>query len=138
MKKFNMMFTAVLLVSLAACSKKDSTSPGTQTQTTPQKSKLEMVCQTWTLVETYEDGKLKTSGGTEKYQFTRQGKFKYYYNSAWEDIGTYDFPKDSASIRMSLMGSSMPTTMTLKTLTDTDLKTEFTSGGKTLNYNYKR
>jgi len=133
------MFTAVVLVSLAACSKKDSSSPtSNQSTTTPQKSKLEMVCQTWTLTETYEDGQLKSSGGTEKYQFTRQGKFKFLDNSSWEDIGTFDFPKDSASIRVFFMGSMTPTTMTLKTLSDTDLKTEFTSGGKTLNYNYKR
>lgn len=138
MKRFNTLFTAVLLVSLAACSKKDSTSPGDPAPATVQKSKLDMLCQTWTLTETYEDGQKKTSGGTEKYQFTRQGRFKFLDNSTWMDIGTFDFPKDSASIKVYFMGSSTPVVMTFKTLSDTDLKTEFTSGGKTLNYNYKR
>lgn len=138
MKRFNTLFTAVLLVSLAACSKKESTSPSEQTPATVKKSKIDMFCQTWTLAETYENGQMKTSGGTEKYQFTRQGKFKFLDNSSWTDIGTFDFPKDSASFKVYFMGTSTPVVMTLKTLNDTDLKTEFSSGGKTLNYNYKR
>jgi hypothetical protein len=138
MKKIHIITLAALIMGFAACQNKDETKPSSNNNTTPpKKSKLELLCQTWTLDETYEDGTRKTTGGTDKYQYTRQGQFKFYYNGSWMEIGTYDFTsKDSTAI--SVLFGSTPTIMALKTLDEKNLKTEFTSGGKKLNYNYKR
>ncbi len=131
---------AALLTGFAACQKKDDATPSNNVNNTPpKKSKLELLCQTWILEETYEDGILKTSGGTDKYQFTRQGNFKHLYNGTWSDIGTFDFTsKDSTAIALNLMGSSTSWITALKTMDEKNLKTEFMAGGKKLNYNYKR
>jgi hypothetical protein len=135
MKKVHII-TFALLMGLMACQKKDETTPNNN-NTPVKKSKLELLCQTWILEETFEDGVQKTSGGTGKYEFTRQGKFKFFTNGTWNDLGTYDFPnKDSASIGV-VFGSST-TIWTLKTLDEKNLKAEFMSGSKRLNYNYKR
>ncbi len=56
---------AALLAGFAAC-KKEPVTPSNNTGTTPKKSKLELLCQTWILDETYEDGTKKTSGGTDR------------------------------------------------------------------------
>ncbi len=142
MKKFHIITLAALLMGFASCQKKDSTAPAKNTGTNNQpvkKSKLELLCQTWTLDETYEDGVRKTTGGTGQYLYTRQGNFKFYTNGAWSDIGTYDFPsKDSVAIGVVFMGTSNTIVMSLKTLDEKNLKTEFIAGGKKLNYNYKR
>lgn len=135
MKKVQII-TFALLMGLVACKKKEETTPNNNS-TPAKKSKLELLCQTWILEETYEDGVQKTSGGTDKFEFTRQGKFKFYNNGVWNDLATFDFPnKDSASIGVSY-GSST-TIWTLKTLDEKNLKTEFMSGSKKFNYNYKR
>ncbi len=140
MKKIHIITIAALVMGFASCSKKSDPAPSTGNNAgTPKKSKLELLCQTWTLDETYEDGTRKTTGGTDKYQYTRQGSFKFYYNGAWTEIGTFDFTsKDSTAIAVNFMGSPTSTIMALKTLDANNLKTEFTSGGKKLNYNYKR
>jgi hypothetical protein len=138
MKKIYII-TIAALMGFAACGKKDATAPASNTNTPPKKSKLELLCQTWTLDETYENGTLKTSGGTGQYQYTMQGNFKFLSNGTWSNIGTYDFPsQDSTTIGVVFMGTSTTTIMKLKTLDEKNLKTEFTSSGKTMNYNYKR
>jgi len=137
MKKIHIITLLALVMGFTACStKKEDPSPSTN-NSTPKKSKLALLCQTWILDETYEDGVKKTSGGTDQYQYTKQGQFKFNYNGTWTDIGSYDFTsKDSTAI--SVLFGSTTTVMALKTLDDKNLKTEFMSGGKKLNYNYKR
>ncbi len=137
MKKNHFITLAVLLICFAACKKKDGTDPVNNTgNNTPKKSQLELLCQTWTLDQTYEDGTLKTSGGTDQYQYTKQGSYKMLQNGTWTDKGSFDFTSDSASVAM-LIGITT-TIWALKTLDEKTLKTEFTEGGKKMNYNYKR
>jgi hypothetical protein len=126
-----------IIAACAACkkeSKKEDVAP-----TVKPKSRLELLCQTWTLHETYENSVLKTSSGTGQYQFTRQGNFKHYYNNSWNDIGTFDFTgSDSTAISVVFMGSTNPIGMSLEQINETILNTRFNSGGKSYLYKYKR
>lgn len=132
--------TAFFAIAIASCKKtSDNNQTGSGNNTTPKISTLGRISQAWTLKETYEDGKPKTSNGTEQYRFDRAGNFSYYYNSKWENVGTYSFfDKDSNTLNILMMGSSIGSTWTIKSLTDTELKTEFYSGTKKMNYNFSR
>lgn len=128
---------AALIIGTQSCKKESKTE--TPTPQVKQKSKLELLCQNWILEETYENNVKKTSGGTDKYLFTRQGKFQFYYNNSWMDIGTYSFTgKDSTAISMLFTGSSSSTPMKITELTETKFAKEFVINGKTLLYKYKR
>lgn len=128
---------AVLLIALASCKKE--TGSDVKPEPVRQKSKLELLCQTWILNETYENNVQKTSNGTDKYIFTPQGQFKFYYNSNWMEIGTFDFTsKDSTAISVLFNGTSNPTVMTFQQIDEKVLNTSFVSGGKNFLYKYKR
>jgi hypothetical protein len=140
MKKIQIMMLAILITGLVACQKKDDVkSPSKSNNTIPQKSKKELLVQTWVLDETYTDGVRKTSGGTDQYQWSAFGSFKFLESGTWMEIGTYSFTsKDSNAISVKFTGTTTPVIMALKTLDEKSLKTEFMSGGKKFNYNYKR
>lgn len=128
---------AALIIGTQSCKKESKTE--TPTPQVKQKSKLELLCQNWILEETYENDVKKTSGGTDKYIFTRQGKFQFYYNNSWMDIGTFGFTgKDSTAISMLFSGTSTPTTMTIKELSETKFSKEFMVSGTKYLYKYKR
>lgn len=128
---------AALIIGTQSCKKDNKTE--TPTPQVKQKSKLELLCQNWVLDETYENNVKKTSAGTGKYNYTRQGNFQYYYNNAWTEVGTFSFTsKDSTAIAMLFSGSSTPTIMTIKELTETKFTKEFMYGTTTFLYKYKR
>ncbi len=128
---------AVVLIALASCKKE--TTNDVKPDPVKQKSKLELLCQTWILSETYEDNVQKTSNGTDKYIFTPQGQFKFYYNNSWMEIGTFDFTsKDSTAISVLFSGASNPYVMTFQQIDEKVLNTSFVSNGKNLLYKYKR
>lgn len=143
MKTKHLLYSAaIIVIAFTACKKSSgdpkNNNPG-NTNTTPKTSTLGKIAQTWTLKETYEDGVKKTSDGTGQYRFDRAGNFGFYYQNNWENIATYSFfDKDSNTMNVLFMGSSVGMTWTIKSLTDKELKTEFYSGTKKMNYNYVR
>lgn len=136
MMKLNVTIVVLAILSLQACSKKQ-TDPEPTGNPAVKKSKLELLCQVWTLTDVYADGTSVISGGTGKYRFTRQGKFQFMENGVWKDETTFDFSKDSASISVFVVGMS-PIPMALKILDDNNLKTESFESGKTYQHIYKR
>jgi hypothetical protein len=138
MKQIQLLVLSAIVIAFTACKKSTNDDPGPGTTTKPKASVLDQVCQTWILSETYENNVMKTTNGTGKYQFTRQGVFKYEYMGKWEDVGTFDFSSDSSSISMLFMGTSMPTTMKIKNLNEKAFDTEFTYGTTDYLYKYTR
>ena len=134
------MITGLILM-LASCS--DDTAvptPGPdQKNEEPEMGTLEKLAQTWVLTETYVNGEQQTSNGTKQYMFTEEGGFFVGANGTWSAIGSFDFENsDSLYINMLFTGLNNPVIMQLNTLTETELKTQFTNGSSTLNYNYSR
>lgn len=141
MKTIYLLMITGLVLMLASCSD-DSTVPTPnpdQQKEEPEMGTLEKLAQTWVLAETYENGQQKTSGGTQEYMFTEEGGFFVGANGTWNAIGSFTFENsDSLYINMLFTGLNNPVIMQLKTLTETELKTEFVTGSSTLNYNYTR
>lgn len=138
MKQIQLLVLSAIVIAFTACKKDKNEDPKPGTTNKPKVSVLDQLCQTWVLSETYENNVQKTANGTGKYQFTRQGAFKFEYNGKWEDAGTFDFSSDSSSISMLFMGTSSPTIMKIKTLSDKVLDTEFSFNTKNYLYKYTR
>lgn len=139
MKHYKLLLITAVILAFTACKKTEEKKDDSNQTPTPKVSTLESLCQTWVLHETYENNTIKTTNGTDKYQFTRQGGFLYLYNGKWENIGSYDFTsKDSSSISVLFMGTSSPTIMKLNQLDDKKLNTEFSYGSKNYLYKYTR
>lgn len=137
MKKTLLSIIAILTL-IAAC-KKENNNTGTPDPKPASPSKMDLLCNEWILRETFEDDVPKTTNGTGRYQFTRDGKFNYYNSGSWGTAGTYQFnDADSNSISVLFTGTSSSYWMTINTLDKTNLKTEFIAGGKKMNYNYIR
>ncbi|MCB9251586.1 MAG: hypothetical protein H6605_03915 [Flavobacteriales bacterium] len=140
MKKINLLSIVTILLVFAACQKESTpvTSVKNDDPVVKEKSKLELLCNKWTLKETYTDGVLTQKNGMGQYWFDRENIFNFYSNGEWTGIGTYYFiNKDSTSFSLYL-GTTTGFDVKIKSLTENELKTEFVTGGKTLNYNYVR
>jgi len=137
------LLATALIMTMSSCSD-DSVTPTPIQQNDnkeePELSIMEKIAQEWVLKETYRNGQAETTDGTTKYLFTEEGAFFFpMKDDSWQPIGTWTFAAaDSSSIDVIFMGSETPTNMELKTLTETELKTEFVVNGSTLNYNYVR
>jgi hypothetical protein len=143
-KAYLLMMVGCMLLTMVSCSED---APVTPTQTDdknddepkPELGTLQKLAQTWILEETYENGVQKTSGGTGEYLFTEEGAFFFNANGNWNAIASYEFTgSDSSTIAVTFTGTNVPIDMELKTLTESELKTEFVTNGNTLNYNYTR
>ncbi len=145
-KAYLLMMAGCLLFSMISCSEDAPVTPTQQNDDNqddkndkPELGTIEKLAQTWILEETYENGVQKTSGGTGEYLFTADGAFFFNSNGNWNAIGSYDFTgSDSTTIAVTFTSTNEPINMELKTLNETELKTEFVTNGNTLNYNYKR
>ena len=137
------LLATALILTMSSCSD-DSVTPTPIQQDDnkeePELSIMEKIAQEWVLKETFRNGQAETTDGTTKYLYTEEGAFFFLMNNDnWQPIGTWEFAAaDSSSIDVIFMGSETPTNMELKTLTETELKTEFVVNGSTLNYNYVR
>jgi hypothetical protein len=132
------ILAAALMIAAATSCKKPSTKDPVDNNP-PRVSQKALLCNTWILSETYEDDVQKTSNGNGKYQFTKEGEFQYWYNNAWNKLGTYTWnDKDSNSISVLFSGASMSYWWHIKKLDDKNYNTEFFVDGKKLNYNYTR
>ena len=133
------MAFAVLGLAMGSCSKEPAPTDnnGGNNNTTPKVSKMGMLCKSWILKETYVDGQQGTQNGTDQYRFSRDGKFDLYKNGAWNHLGTWNFnDKDSNSISMLFVGTSMSYWWTFTKFEETHLNTEFIIQGKKYNYHY--
>lgn len=122
-----------------SCKKDDGNTNNTGNNTPRTPSKMELLTKEWTLKETYKDGTLQTSNGTDQYRFDTNGKFMFKDAGTWKEIGTYKFnDKDSNSISTLFTGMSMSYWMELKKLDDKNCQTEFMANGHKLQYDYVR
>ncbi len=137
------LLATALIMTVRSCSD-DSVTPTPIQQDDnkeePELSIMDKIAQEWVLKETFRNGQAETTDGATKYLFTEEGAFFFLMNNdSWEPIGTWEFSvSDSSSIDVLFMGTEDPVNMELKTLTETELKTEFVVNGSTLNYNYVR
>ena len=138
MKPIQLLAFSAILIAFAACKKNKTEDPAPSTNNTTKGAVIDRLCQTWTLKETFENNVQKTLNGTDKYQFTRQGAFNYQYMGKWEQVGTFDFSKDSAYINMTFTGTSMPTRMDIKDLDEKVFNLQFLYDTTTYLYKYTR
>ena len=141
MKVKKLILIALFAVAFAACKDSSEDVTPTPTQVTPKTSKLTLLCNDWTLKETYVDDKLQNDNGTTQYRFTKNGKFLFKENGIWVEIGSYIFnDKDSSSltVNMGMGGATSEFWWYIKKLDAKSLNTEFAAGSQKLNYNYVR
>src|SRR5688572_26389708 len=130
-KKNNLIVLGILIL-FAACKKDSAGNNNTNNNNTtpPKVSQMSLLCNTWVLKETYENDVKKTSNGTGQYRFTTDGKFKYYTGGKWEDVGTWNFnDKDSNSLSVLFIGTSMSYWWYIKKLDATTYNSEFNISG---------
>jgi len=136
------LLATALIITVSSCSDDPVTPTPIQqdnNEEVPELSIMDKITQEWVLKETFRDGQPETTNGTTEYLFTEEGAFFFLVGSDnWEPIGTWQFASDSTSIDVIFTGTENPVNMELKTLTETELKTEFVVNGSTLNYNYVR
>jgi len=141
MKHFQLSFI-VALIAFTFSSCKDEPvvpAPNPKDEEVVLLSTLEKLAQTWILDETYQDDINQTKGGTGEYLYSEDGVFYFKSNDNWLAIGAYGFTGlDSTAINMTFSGASTAVLMDIKTLNESQLQTEFYSGGKKFNYNYIR
>ena len=139
LKNLFITLSTVLTLFIFSC-KKEETKTSNPTTNTPQvKSKKALLNRTWVLYETFEDGVLKSSNGTGKYEFNQYGNIRSDFSGTFQDIGTYKFTsKDSNYLSVLFNGTSSPYLWEIKELSETKFNTEFFANNKRLNYNYKQ
>lgn len=132
----------MLMICLLAYScKKEEATPTPPKTTTPKTSVMSLLNNEWVLKETYQDDVPTTTNGTGRYRFQKNGKMFFLNQGAWTEIGTYTFnDKDSNSLSVLFMGggSSADYWWMIKKLDEKSFNTEFSAGGRKLNYNYVR
>ena len=140
MKLKHLTYLIICGVIIFSCKKDKGNTNNSNNNTNKTPSKMGLICNQWTLKETYEDGIQKSANGTDQYRFQADGKFMYKNGSTWEEIGTYTFnDKDSTSISTLFNGMTMSYWMTLKQFDEHNCNTEFiVTGGKKLEYRYVR
>lgn len=138
------IFISLLCILVNACNKEtvDPADPKPVTPVIPfEKTKKGMLCNEWTLKETFVDGVQKTTNGTGKYKFQTDGGFYYFEKGDWQNIGSYNFTtKDSNTIAMTFTygGTSYLYWWNIKKLDQKNYNIEFDANGQKLNYNYVR
>lgn len=135
------IITIAMICLLVYSCKEESATPTQPKVTTPKPSAMSLLNHEWVLKETFQDDVQSTSNGTGRYEFKKNGKMYYFNQGAWVDIGTYKFnDKDSNSLSVVFMGggSSSDYWWMIKKLDEKSFNTEFSAGGKKLNYNYTR
>ncbi len=142
-KKF--IFISFLCILGSACKKEATVEPAEPVKPKPvllyENSKKGMLCNEWTLKETYVDDVQKTSNGTGKYKFQTDGGFYFYEKGMWQNLGSYQFTnKDSNNITMTFSygGQNFTYFWDIKKLDKKNYNIEFMASGKKQNYNYVR
>jgi hypothetical protein len=145
MKKFYLLVVTVsMFLAMTSCSDDSSPTPTPEIEKEkekeePELSIIEKLSQEWVLRETFENDVQKTTDGEGEYLFTAEGAFFAKLQGNWEAIGTYEFTNsDSSTIAVLFTSTTTPVDMDIQTLTETELKTEFVTNGKTFRYNYYR
>lgn len=135
------IIAAMICLLVYSCKEKEEVTPTEPKVTTPKISKMSLLNNEWVLKETFVDDVASTTSGTGKYRFQKNGKMLFFDQGAWMEIGTYKFnDKDSNSLSVLFMGggSSADYWWMIKKLDEKSFNTEFSAGGKKLNYNYTR
>jgi hypothetical protein len=142
MKKTYLLILTALLMGAYSCKKSEPeqpNNPNNQTPKPPQRQTLELISNIWILDQTFKNGAQETSNGTGEYEYTRDGKFKFFSSGTWHEIGRYQFAdSDSSYVNMVFTGTTNAIKMKIIKLDANNLHTEFRTGSNDFVYNYKR